>query len=71
MRHARFARRGQGINIGPTEQHAFRAEGQQTYNVHAGAHPGIGKHCQIVADRIHTLGSARAVGMAPSSCLPP
>ena len=45
MRHARFARRGQGINIGPTEQHAFRAEGQQTYNVHAGAHPGIGKHC--------------------------
>lgn len=60
-----------GINIGPTEQHAFRAEGQQTYNVHAGAHPGIGKHCQIVADRIHHPGSARAVGMAPSSCLPP
>ena len=56
MRHARFARRGQGINIGPTEQHAFRAEGQQTYNVHAGAHPGIGKHCQIVADRIHHPG---------------
>ena len=53
MRHARFARRGQGINIGPPEQHALRAEGQQANDVHAGAHPGISKYRQIVADRIH------------------
>ncbi len=52
MRHARFARGGQGINIGPTKQDPLRAEGEQANNVHAGAHSGVGKDRQIVADRL-------------------
>lgn len=69
--HPASACGGEGINIGPTKQDSLRAEGQQANNVHAGAHSGVGKDRQIVADRIRHRGSARAVGMAPSSCLPP